>query len=330
MRQFEERASELMRLEEIYSRNPSLRKGESVTASPTMRRVVHTYKTAAAEMAVNPFYKQDLAVLIIQCATRVALSRSRLRAKQDERKSASLIQSIQRRRAAAETVSQKRHLGRFAVVIQRIVRRRQALMLPSDDPDAKLTEEKIALLGELEGILQVKSTETRLQGPLGLRVLFGHTAGFSQLAFGGPRVGRRRGLPLAPLTWCNEHNLRLWGEMQKGSEEGLKCCVRAKIDMSSDNGTLRDPTTFRCNVADLHHQTKDKYKVYPTYDLACPIVDSIEGACAAVSGALARTMRAVGRVAYETFSTPLSRSVWFPVRGVPRLVSSSGARARGF
>jgi tetratricopeptide (TPR) repeat protein len=95
-------------------------------ASPTMRRVVHTYKTAAAEMAVNPFYKQDLAVLIIQCATRVALSRSRLRAKQDERKSASLIQSIQRRRAAAETVSQKRHLGRFAVVIQRIVRRRQA------------------------------------------------------------------------------------------------------------------------------------------------------------------------------------------------------------
>ena len=37
-------------------------------------------------------------------------------------------------------------------------------MLPSDDPDAKLTQEKIALLGELEGILQVKSTETRLQG----------------------------------------------------------------------------------------------------------------------------------------------------------------------
>ena len=73
-----------------------------------------------------------------------------------------------------------------------------------------------------------------------------------------------------------EENLRLWAEMQKGTELGLKCCVRAKIDMKSDNGTLRDPTTYRCTL-EPHHQTKDKYKCYPTYDLACPIVDSVEG-----------------------------------------------------
>lgn len=42
-----------------------------------------------------------------------------------------------------------------------------------------------------------------------------------------------------------EENLRLWGEMRAASEEGLKCCMRAKIDPASDNGALRDPTIYR-------------------------------------------------------------------------------------
>ncbi|XP_068086803.1 bifunctional glutamate/proline--tRNA ligase [Anabrus simplex] len=73
-----------------------------------------------------------------------------------------------------------------------------------------------------------------------------------------------------------EENLKLWEEMKKGSEQGQKCCVRAKIDMNSANGCMRDPTIYRCKN-EPHPRTGTKYKVYPTYDFACPIVDSIEG-----------------------------------------------------
>lgn len=73
-----------------------------------------------------------------------------------------------------------------------------------------------------------------------------------------------------------EENLRKWEEMIKGSEEGQKCCVRAKLDFESKNGCLRDPTMYRCKN-EPHPRHGLKYKVYPTYDFACPVVDSIEG-----------------------------------------------------
>ncbi|EPR62533.1 glutamate-tRNA ligase [Toxoplasma gondii GT1] len=74
-----------------------------------------------------------------------------------------------------------------------------------------------------------------------------------------------------------EESLQRWREMLKGSAEGQKCCVRAKIDMQSKNKCMRDPVMYRCVADCLHHRHGDKFKAYPTYDFACPVVDSIEG-----------------------------------------------------
>ncbi|KAK4621471.1 putative glutamate--tRNA ligase, cytoplasmic [Fulvia fulva] len=73
-----------------------------------------------------------------------------------------------------------------------------------------------------------------------------------------------------------DDNLAHFEEMKKGTEEGTKWYIRAKIDMSSNNGAMRDPVIYRCNP-EAHHRTGTTWKIYPTYDFACPIVDSVEG-----------------------------------------------------
>ncbi|CAF4038366.1 unnamed protein product [Adineta steineri] len=73
-----------------------------------------------------------------------------------------------------------------------------------------------------------------------------------------------------------EKNLQMWSDMIAGNEHGKKCCVRLKINMNANNGCMRDPTIYRCKPEE-HVRTGNKYKVYPTYDFACPIVDCIEG-----------------------------------------------------
>ncbi|VWU50680.1 glutamate--tRNA ligase, putative [Hepatocystis sp. ex Piliocolobus tephrosceles] len=74
-----------------------------------------------------------------------------------------------------------------------------------------------------------------------------------------------------------EQNLNIFQHMIEGDEIGQKNCIRAKIDMQCKNKCMRDPVVFRCIVDIPHHRHQYKYKCYPTYDFACPILDSLEG-----------------------------------------------------
>ncbi|KAK3273892.1 hypothetical protein CYMTET_17879 [Cymbomonas tetramitiformis] len=90
------------------------------------------------------------------------------------------------------------------------------------------------------------------------------------------RKERMDGIVSARRDASIENNVELWQEMLKGSERGLECAARFKMDMKHNNKALRDPVAFRCNLTP-HHQTGTKYKCYPTYDCACPFVDAVEG-----------------------------------------------------
>ncbi len=91
-----------------------------------------------------------------------------------------------------------------------------------------------------------------------------------------------RGIPTAPgkeppgRDRSTEENLELFEKMKNGGFEDGACVLRAKIDMASPNLHMRDPAIYRIKRAH-HHNTGDTWCIYPMYDFAHCIEDSIEG-----------------------------------------------------
>ncbi len=73
-----------------------------------------------------------------------------------------------------------------------------------------------------------------------------------------------------------EESRTLFEQMRAGVYEDGRMTLRAKIDLASGNFNMRDPVIYRINHIS-HHQTGDKWCIYPMYDFAHPIEDAMEG-----------------------------------------------------
>jgi len=73
-----------------------------------------------------------------------------------------------------------------------------------------------------------------------------------------------------------EDNLALFEDMKNGKFEDGEKVLRAKIDMAAGNINMRDPVIYRIARME-HHNTGDKWCIYPMYDYAHPIEDAVEG-----------------------------------------------------
>lgn len=104
-----------------------------------------------------------------------------------------------------------------------------------------------------------------------------------------------------------EENLALFEQMRAGELDEGACVLRAKIDMASPNMNLRDPILYRIRKQ-THHQTGNKWCIYPAYDFAHGQEDAIEG----VTHSICTLEFADHRPLYEWFLEKL------PVASTPR------------
>ncbi|MGD0310457.1 MAG: glutamine--tRNA ligase/YqeY domain fusion protein [Acidobacteriota bacterium] len=101
-------------------------------------------------------------------------------------------------------------------------------------------------------------------------------------SLGADEIRAYRGTPTEPgkdSPYRNrsiEENLNLFERMRQGIFPDGAHVLRAKIDMSSPNFNMRDPTIYRIRHA-AHHRTDDRWCIYPMYDFAHGLSDAIEG-----------------------------------------------------
>lgn len=88
------------------------------------------------------------------------------------------------------------------------------------------------------------------------------------------RNERMEGIDSKNRNMSIEETLSKFEQLKEGNLEGS--CLRAKVFMQDKNKAMRDPVIYRLNLLP-HHRTGSAWKIYPCYDLACPIVDSLEG-----------------------------------------------------
>ena len=107
--------------------------------------------------------------------------------------------------------------------------------------------------------------------------------GLAYVDFSSPEeVRQMRGTLKAPGTNSPyrdtpvAENLALFEKMKNGEYQEGQCLLRAKIDMASPFMCMRDPALYRVKYAS-HHQTGDKWCIYPMYDFTHCISDAIEG-----------------------------------------------------
>lgn len=119
---------------------------------------------------------------------------------------------------------------------------------------------------------------------------------------------RRNRIASKPRDRPADESLAMFEEMRKGTALGRKHCIRARIAFNSSNGAMRDPVIYRFPSWDSneqpqpHNRTGWTWNIYPTYDFACPLVDSIEG----ITHALRTTEYADRNEQYHWFLSTLN------------------------
>lgn len=97
------------------------------------------------------------------------------------------------------------------------------------------------------------------------------------------RYNRFNGIECEHRKNKTELNLKIFEDMLKGKYNEGECIIRFTGDLKSQNTTLRDPTLLRIKKFP-HYRQKNKYIVWPTYDLNTPVLDSINGVTDTIRG----------------------------------------------